>query len=55
MKYLVYMWKSKNGETETDFREFYLLEDANEYADAKSDYYREHGYEFNVRVYELIG
>ena len=54
MNYLVYIWKSKDGKSETDFRECDDLDDANEYADFKASQLRKYGYEFDVRVYKLI-
>ena len=54
MNYLVYIWKSKDGKPETDFREYDDLDDANEYADFKASQLRKYGYEFNVRVYQLV-
>lgn len=55
MNFLVRAWKSKDGKVENDFWEFESEEEANDFADWKAKQLRKYGYEFNVRVYKLIG
>ena len=53
MNYLVRAWKSMNGKQHDDLYEFETLDEAKEFADWKADNLRKHGYEFDVRIYEL--
>ena len=53
MKYIVRAWKNKDGKSKNDFWEFETQEEAKDFAEWKAKKLKEHGYEFDVMIYEL--
>lgn len=55
MDYIVRVWGADpaGNRSTVDYHEFMDLEDAVAYANAKSDWLRDHDYEFDVCIYEL--
>lgn len=51
--WLVYEWSEWNRCFDEKYREFDELEEAKEYADERSEYLGKHGFEFDIRIYQL--